>query len=116
MRCCWEYLGLQLLALLKKNDFHGIVESSHRSGRKPKFTVSDEVQLSRIIISNRRGTLDNIKSEINNAKDTTFSLKPLRKKKIKWDTIDGCRRWSSEYVTGERALFNLSAYLTAVIY
>lgn len=54
----------------------------HRSGRKPKFTVCDEVQFSRIM-KNRRGTLDDITSAINNAKDFTFYSKTVRSKLFK---------------------------------
>lgn len=72
-----------IVSIIKKFEVHGSVENRHRSGRKPKFSVRDEVQLSRIMKSNRRGTLDDITSEINNAKDSTFCSKTVRRKLFK---------------------------------
>lgn len=70
-------------SIIKKFEVHGSMENRHRSGRKPKFTVRDEVQLSRIVKTNSRGTLDDITSEINNAKDSTFCSKTVRRKLFK---------------------------------
>lgn len=78
-----------IVSIIKKFEVHGSVENRHRSGRKPKFSVRDEVQLSRIMKSNRRGTLDDITSEINNAKDSTFCSKTVRRKLFKM----GYNRW-----------------------
>ena len=72
-----------IVSIIKKFEVHGSVENRHRSGRKPKFSVRDEVQLSRIMKSNRRGTLDDITNEINNAKDFTFCSKTIRRKLFK---------------------------------
>ena len=89
--------------LNKKFEVHGSVENRHRSGRKPKFTVRDEVQLARVMKNNRRGTLNDITNEINEGKDSTFCLFVLRlsgENYFKWVTTDGNkkRRWSSENV------------------
>ena len=44
--------------IILKIEVHGSVANRHQSGRKPKFTVRDEVQLSRVMKNNRRGTLN----------------------------------------------------------
>lgn len=44
-----------IVSIIKKFEVHGSVENRHQSGRKPKFSVCDEVQLSRIMKSNREG-------------------------------------------------------------
>lgn len=67
-------------SIIKKFEVHGSVENRHRSGRKPKFTVRDEVQLSRVMKNNRRGTLNDITNEINEGKDSTFCSKTVRRK------------------------------------
>lgn len=63
-----------IVSIIKQFEVHGSVKNRHRSGRKPKLSVRDEVQLSRIMKSNRRGTLDDITIEINNAKDSFYLL------------------------------------------
>lgn len=79
----WRLFGMPkttIVSIIKKIEAHGSVENSHRSGRKLKFSMRDKVHLSRIMNSNRRGTLDNITSEINDAKDFTFCSKTVRRK------------------------------------
>ena len=41
------------------------VENRHRSERKPKLTLDDEVQLWKVMKKNRRGTLNDITNDIN---------------------------------------------------
>ena len=69
-------------------------------GTEAKFTVRNEVQLSRVMKNNRRGTLNDLTKDLTTEKTLLFVLRLSGENYFKWVTTDGYkkRRWSSENV------------------
>ena len=110
-------------SIIKKFEVHGSVENRHRSGRKPKFNVRDEVQLSRVMKNNRRGTLNDITKNIHDGKDSCS--KTVRKKLFQMDynrrvqkkkmVVRECNRkkrvsWCRERKTGQLMINGKNGY------
>lgn len=67
-------------SILKKFKQHGSVENRSGRGRKRLFTQRDENKLSRIVKENRRRSLQDITTIINEDKDHRFCTKTIQRK------------------------------------
>ena len=61
-------------------DLWGHVENKPRSGRKKKFTGRSDTALSRLVKSDRKGTLADITNKFNEIYTSTFCTRTVRRK------------------------------------
>lgn len=69
-----------ICSIIKKFTLSGTVENKPRSGRKKKFGARCETALSRLVKSDRKGTLTDITNKFNDTCDTRFCTRTIRRK------------------------------------